>query len=971
METNTPPELEHENEVASATTEGAAPEALEAAGENDGEAEGGSQARAAKSEDPKDVKPKTAMEHWLKRQFTGHSLRGMLEALKQMEAGVPVPYLAFFGADLTGGLKSSELYRLLDAREEWKEISRKQQHLISEITSQGKLSDELKTAIERSSDLDRLEDLYAPFKLKRQTLGVQARDAGLGVLADYLWNKAHGIETEELPGETLADKAAPFVKPETKYADVEGVLKGVQDILVERIAEAFELRSLVRSTVFRRSKIRAAKGSKAKPNSKYSKFFEYQEPIGSLKKPASSHRYLAMRKGWMEDELVLSFERPDEGVLLEKFEEFAAPNKESLGTEVLVNAARLALKGSVFTVMENEAHRHLKEEAEKHVIETLSENLRKKLLRPGLGRKAVMGIDPGSANQPCSLALVDIDGKLLLNIQFKLEEATDTGKAEFLASLENLKIEAIAVAHGPKGKEVREGFRKILEDASKTLPIISVHEHTSSIYSSSPAAKEEFPGLDVSTRRAVFVARYLQDPLSVILRLDPKFLSLGEFQHEVSGGKLRTALGRTIEGAVNFAGVDPNFAPAHVLAKVAGLSPELAKALVTTREASPLQTREDLKKVPGLGDRFEYAAGFLRVMNSPEGLDTTFVHPKHYEAVKAFAATQGAADVFSLSEEQLNALEAEASLNEAIGSTNLKHYAYELSHKGEDPRGDFSQFEYDPELKSLADLKKDHAYAGVVTNVTSFGAFVDLGIEQDGLVHISELTDALAKNPFDSLFPGDVVTVWVSGVNEEKKQISLTMKDPSGRAEGRGARKGRGARGERGQRRGRGAPRGEPQVGADGQPIAAAAGAEGAEGAPRENRGRGRGGRGREREPRKPLVGIVGPNTIGLPTKPGEPKAARPEREARGDRGERGEGGPRGEGRGERREGRGGGDRGPREEKAKRKPTRDPKTGAIVNLSDDFGKVERGGPRLAAKAKPHTFNPFANLKDILKQPKDE
>ncbi|RYZ98667.1 MAG: hypothetical protein EOP11_20345, partial [Proteobacteria bacterium] len=400
----------------------------------------------------------------------------MLEALSQMEAGVPVPYLAFYGADSTGGLKSSELYRLEDAREEWKEISRKQQHLLTEITTQGKLSDELKTAIERSSDLDRLEDLYAPFKLKRQTLGVQARDAGLGALADYLWNKAHGIETAELPGETLAEKAAPFVKAETKYADVDGVLKGVQDILVERIAESFELRSLVRSTVFRRSKIRAAKGSKAKPNSKYSKFFEYQEPIGSLKKPASSHRYLAMRKGWMEDELVLSFERPDEGVLLEKFEEFAAPNKEALGAEVLVNAARLALKGSVFTVMENEAHRHLKEEAEKHVVETLSENLRKKLLRPGLGRKAVMGIDPGSANQPCSLALVDGDGKMVVNIQFKLEEATDTGKAEFLASLENLKIEAIAVAHGPRGKEVREGFRKILEDAKKTLPIIAVHE---------------------------------------------------------------------------------------------------------------------------------------------------------------------------------------------------------------------------------------------------------------------------------------------------------------------------------------------------------------------------------------------------------------------------------------------------------------------------------------------------------------
>lgn len=918
----------------------------------------------ARSDDPKDVKPKTPMEHWLKRQFPGQSLRGMLEALKEMEAGTPVPYLAFFGGDLTGGLKSSDLYKLEDARADWQEISRKQQHLLTEIKAQGKLTDELKLSIERSSDLDRLEDLYAPFKLKRQTLGVQARDAGLEPLANYLWDKAHGVETAELPGETLNDKAAPFVKADTKYADVEGVLKGVQDILVERIAEAFELRSLVRSTVFRRSKIRAAKGSKAKPNSKYSKFFEYQEPIGSLKKPSASHRYLAMRKGWMEDELVLSFERPDEGILLEKFEEFAAPNKESLGAEVLVNAARLALKGNVFTVMENEAHRHLKEEAEKHVIETLSENLRKKLLRPGLGRKAVMGIDPGSANQPCSLALVDESGKLVLNLQFKLEEATDTGKQEFLASLENLKIEAIAVAHGPKGKEVREGFRKILEDASKTLPIISVHEHTSSIYSSSPAAKEEFPALDVSTRRAVFVGRYLQDPLAVILRLDPKFLSLGEFQHEVSHGKLRAALGRAVEGAVNFVGVDPNFAPAHVLSRVAGVNGELAKALVTAREAAALSSREDLKKVPGFGEKtFEHAAGFLRVMSSLEQLDHTFVHPKFYDGIKAFAAAQGATGVFALGQDQLEKLEHDADLVAAIGARNLKNVRYELSHPGEDPRGDFRQFEYDPSLKSLADLKKDQAYPGVVTNVTSFGAFVDLGIEQDGLVHISELTDALAKNPFDSLFPGDVVTVWVSGVNEEKKQISLTMKDPGARAP-RGERRPRGERGaprgERGPRRPR-APRGEQQPGAEG--AVAAAGAEGA--APAQG-----GGRDRFRGPR--------PEGRGGPRGGGERRDRFRGRPQGGEPAQGGPGAPAGEGReareggrGPRPEGRGG----PRrdEKRAPKKPTRDPKTGAVVNLSDDFGKMERGGPRLASKAKPHTFNPFANLANMLKdkQAKDE
>jgi protein Tex len=872
-----------------------------------------------------DVKPKTPMEHWLRRQLPSHNLRSLLEALKKLEQGVPVPYLAFFCGEETGGLKTDDLYRLLDLKAEWDEIARKQSHMLQEVKAQGKLTDELKLLIERSSDLDRLEDLYAPFKLKRQTLGVHAREAGLAPLADYFWAKAHNLETEELPGATAEEKAAPFAKAESKYADTAAVLKGVQDILVERIAESFELRSLVRSTVLRRSKIRAGKGPKAKGNSKYTKFFDYQEPIGSLKKASAAHRYLAMRRGWMEDELVLSFDRPDEGVLLEKFEEAACPNKESPGAELLVQAARLALKGSIYTVMENEAHRHMKEEAERHVIESLAETLRKKLLRPGIGRKAVMGVDPGNVNHPSALALLDLDGKLLLNLTYKIEEA-DANKQEFLTSLENLRIEAIAVAHGPRSKEVREGFQKILDEAGKKIPIVSIHEHTSSIYCSSPAAKEEFPQLDVTARRAVFVARYLQDPMAVILRLDPKFLSLGEFQHEVNQSKLRHALERAIEAAVNFVGVDPNYAPPHVLAQVAGLNQDLAKAIVAYRENHKLLNREDLKKVPGLNSRFDFCAGFLRILESGEKLDTTFIHPRFYEAVRAFAAAQGAADAFALTEEQRAKAESEETLVAAIGARNAHHVAFELGHAGEDPRGDFAVFEYDPSLKSLADLKKDQSYPGVVTNVTSFGAFVDIGIEQDGLVHISELTDAAAKNPFDTLYPGDPVTVWVSNVNEEKKQISFTMK-PAGNRPARGERRPRreGSGGEQRPRRPR-PPRGpRPAQAATGESAAAQTG---------ENQAAGHG------------AGHA-PNQEGR-------GHDRPRGRFRGREG--------GEGRREARE-----DRAPRKPK---KPTRDPKTGAIVKLDDEDSRT-RGGPKLPSKAKPMNFNPFANLANMLKDKQDK
>lgn len=884
---------------------------------------------------PGDVKAKTPMEHWLRRQFPGHTLKGMLEALRLMGEGVPVPYLAFYGRDLTGGLKSADLFKLLDAKQEWEELFRRQQHMLQEIQAQGKMTDELKLQIERSSDLDRLEDLYAPFKLKRQTLGVQAREAGLGVLADYVWKKGHNEETEELPGDTLEAKATAFAKADGKYVDAAAVLKGVQDILVERIAEAFELRSLVRSTVFRRSKIRSAKGSKAKPNSKYAKFFEYQEPIGSLKKSGSSHRYLAMRKGWMEDELVLSFERPDEGLLLEKFEEFACPVKDSIGAEVLVQAARLALKGSVYTVMENEAHRHLKEESEIHVIEMLSENLRKKLLRAGFGRKPVVGIDPGSAQHPCALALVDADGKMVLNLTMKFEEITDSAKQEILQSLANLKIQAIAVAHAPRAKEVRDGLRKILAEGGLTLPIVSVHEHSANIYASSPAGKEEFPGLDMNTRRAVFVARYLQDPLSVLLRLDPKFLSLGEMQHEVNQGKLRAALSRAMDLSVNFVGADPNHAPAHVLARVAGLDMEAAKEIVAEREKAPFKNREDLKRLPSVARRFDYAAGFLRFENSDEALDRGSVPPKHYAAVKTFLAKVGSAPGHALTPEQLAAYDTDADLKAALGEGFHALLRYELEQPGSDPRGAFGSVEYNAELKTLADLKPNTAYPGVITNLTSFGAFVDIGIEQDGLVHISELPG----NPFDSIFPGDPVTVWVSNVNTEKQQISLTMK-PAG---GRGAGRPRGERGKpRGERRPR-PPRGEAAAGAAG----AAPGAEGApgEGAPRPPRGdrRPRGDRFRGRDGERQARGPGGPGGPGGAGGPGG--EGRPER-----------GGPRGER----------ADRKPREDRKPKKPTRDPKTGAIVKLDEHEGRGERGGPRLQTKAKPHTFNPFANLANILK-----
>ena len=614
-----------------------------------------------------------------------------------------------------------------------------------------------------------------------------------------------------------------------------------------------------------------------------------------------------MRKGWMEDELALSFERPDEGILLEKFEEYACPHKDSIGAPVLIQAARLALKGNVYTVMENEAHRHLKEEAERHVIESLCETLKKKILRPGFGRKPVMGINPGTKELASSLALVDPDGKLLLHLDFKFEDLTDALKQEFLQSLQNLKIEAIAVAHGPGAKEVREGFNALLESGGMKLPIITVHEHSANIFASSPAAKEEFPDLDLNKRRAVFVARFLQNPLMVFLKLDPKFFSLGEFQHDVNQGKLRHALTRAMDYCVNFVGPDANYTPAFVLTHVAGLNADLAKAIVQWREAhGAFTSREDLKKVPGFEPIFEYASGFLRVEKG-ETLDNTFVHPKFYTPVKAYLDSIGG--IANFTGEKIDALLKDEKIVASIDPTNLESVQYELGHLGEDPRGEFEIFEYDPNLKSIADLKKETYYRGIVTNVTSFGTFVDIGIEQDGLVHLSELGNNVAKNPFDNLFPGDIVTVWVTNVNEEKKQISFTMKNPSARSPRGDRRPPR--RTDRAPRRS--PPRGRPE-GANMQ----AGGAPGShmDGQPQQrgertfnDRNGGAGGTAEDGQRRferrhggKPFDRLKGKEGEG----PAKPK---------------------------------------RDDRKPKKPQRDPKTGAVVKLDEEDGRV-KGGPRM-------------------------
>lgn len=853
--------------------------------------------------------PSPAFDQWFKRQqpqIPAAGARGLLQAMA--EGAVPA-HLVHNRADSVAGITLRQAYRVLTAEHEWQEIQRRQHALLQELEKSGQLNPELKQTIERSHDLDKLEDLYHPFKPKKSQLVQQAREAGLTALADELWALAHGETPASVTsGSTLAEKAASLAKPESKYPDAETVLKGVADLLVERIAENSELRGLVRQAVHRRSKLRSQKGPKAKQNSKFTRYFDYQEPVGSLRKPEASFRYLQMRKGWMDDELVVSFDRPEEGALLEKFEAFACPNKESIGSELLLTSARLALKGNVYTVMENDTHRFLKEIAEHDVIESLTESLVKKLRQPCLGAAPVMGVEAGSEGQ-VHAAVVDASGKLLVNTTLKLEDAIaqESVRKEFLQSFDNFKLQAVAVCHGPKAKIIRQQLAQLLQDGGHTQPVLVVHEHFSNIFASNNAAKEEFPELSTDVRRAVFVARYLQDPLTVVVKLDPKFLCLSELHSELNPGQLRRAVNQTLEAAACAVGVDVNRSPAELLAHLPGISLDLAKTIVAEREKrTRFQSREELKTVPGVdGKIYEQTSSFLRIRGGSEPLDATGIHPQHYAAVRTYAAKAGIALTQPLTAEQAAAMAQDPELSAAVGAMQAQLLAEELGYFGQDVRGAFSPFQPVAPAGGLEGLQKDSPYTGVVTNVTGFGAFVDIGLEQDGLVHTSQF-DADAKNPLDGLVPGEIVQVWLMGVNLEKKQLSFTMKPKAARPERR----------------------------------------------PRPPRREARDGEARQaRRPRPPRQGQgTGAQAAGGPPAGAE---GQPPRERRHDRPRRGEGK---------------GDRPQRADGPKRppkKPMRDAKTGALMKMDDHSESLPRG-TRVASKAKVTTFNPFANLGQMLK-----
>src|SRR5581483_2284800 len=690
---------------------------------------------------------------------------------------------------------------------EWDAILARQAFILEEIERQKKLTPELREQVIATFDRDALEDLYLPYKRKRQSRAAVARAAGLEPLADWIWGCGHGTETPQ-PGQTLELWAFTFRDEEKGFPDAESAIRGAADILIERLAESLELRDLVRRELREKGFVVSRRGKKPKPNSRFEKYFEHREAVASLLKPENSHRYLAIRRGVAEEELAVAIEAGPEDDLDERlvrgFAAAACTVPDSPGADVLARVARTALQEHVRPAIETEVHKALRQVADDVAIEIFAANVRKVLLSPPLGPKAVLAVDPG-IRTGCKVAVVDDAGSFVKSAVLKLksDESRSQAKEELLGLVRDTEVQAIAVGNGTGSREAESFVRSALGESASTVPVALVNEAGASIYSASDVARAEFPDLDVTVRGAISIGRRLQDPLAELVKIDPKHIGVGQYQHDIPPHRLKRRLDQVVESCDNQVGIDLNTASTHLLTHVSGIGEALAEAIVDHRAKNGLfRSRRQLLDVARFGAKaFEQAAGFLRIRDGDHPLDATGVHPEAYEALERFAGEIGktARDLVGTGAALVRESEA---LRTALGSFTFDDVVQELASPGRDPRDEFVPFRFREDVHEIADLKPGMTCPGIVTNVTSFGAFVDVGVHQDGLVHVSQLSDRFVRDPRDVVSPGDRVEVRVLEANAEKGQISLSMR----RAErpARGEARAAGANGDpRSRERGR------------------------------------------------------------------------------------------------------------------------------------------------------------------------
>lgn len=684
--------------------------------------------------------------------------------LALLDEGATVPFISRYRKELTGSLNEVQITAIRDRVQQLRDLDKRKEAVLKSIQDQGKLTPELETLVRGAETMSTLEDIYLPYKPKRRTRALIAREKGLQALADQLLAQNAG---------DIDAFTQQFLNEELAVNSVEEALAGARDIIAETIAEDAEVRAQLRKVFLEKGKFvsRVIPG-KEEEAQKYKDYFEWSESLDK----APSHRVLAMRRGEKEELLYLDVEVEEDFVIPKiEFIYIKGNNEASKQVELaLYDGYKRLLKPS----METEIRVLTRQRADEEAIKVFADNVRQLLLAAPLGQKRLMAIDPGFRTG-CKTVVLDAQGNLLENTAiFPHNGAGGIAEAErtikYLVS--KYDVEAIAIGNGTAGRETEDFVRKL---GLKDVTIVMVNESGASIYSASEVAREEFPDYDVTVRGAVSIGRRLMDPLAELVKIDPKSIGVGQYQHDVDQNKLQTALDDTVVSCVNAVGVELNTASKQILSYISGLGPALAQQIVNYRkENGPFGSRRELKKVPRLGDKaFEQAAGFLRIRNAKHPLDASAVHPERYSLVEQMAKDLGVEVIELMKEEQLRKkIDLKKYISDEVGLPTLNDIIAELAKPGLDPREQFEAFSFTDGVNAISDLKVGMKLPGIVTNITNFGAFVDIGVHQDGLVHLSQMANHFVSDPHEVVKVQQPVMVTVTEVDEKRKRIALSMK---------------------------------------------------------------------------------------------------------------------------------------------------------------------------------------------------
>ncbi|GAB3900478.1 Tex family protein [Larkinella knui] len=693
--------------------------------------------------------------------FLNLNVRQVTNTVQLLDDGATVPFIARYRKEATGQLDEVQIGSIKDTYQKLLDLDKRRDVILKSIGDQGKLTTELRQKIESTGSITELEDLYLPYKPKRKTRATIAIEKGLEPLAKLIFGQREAA---------IEKKASSFLNDQV--ATVSDALQGARDIMAEWINEDADARQRIRNLFEREAIIRSVvRKDKETAGIKYKDYFDFAEPLRRV----PSHRLLAIRRGEAEGILAVSIS-PDEQTALERLDRHFLRHGPSESIDQVAMAVKDSYKRLIKPSIETEFENVSKQKADQEAIKIFADNLRQLLLSPPLGQQRVLAIDPGFRTG-CKVVCLDAQGNLLTNDVIYPDSRREQAQQTLLKLVAQYQIEAITIGNGTAGRETEDFVRSL--NFGKTIPLFMVSEQGASIYSASEVARQEFPDQDITVRGAISIGRRLMDPLAELVKIDPKSIGVGQYQHDVDQNELKNSLDRVVESCVNQVGVSLNTASSHLLRYVSGLGPQLAQNIVEYRaQNGPFQSRDQLKKVPRLGAKaFEQSAGFLRIDKAKNPLDNSAVHPESYAVVERMARDLKCTVTDLVKKTDLQKqIKPELYVTETVGLPTLRDILAELEKPGRDPRESLAVFEYDERVRKPEDLREGMLLPGVVTNVTAFGAFVDIGVKQDGLVHISQLSNQFVSDPRQVVSVHQKVQVKVLEVDLQRKRIALTMK---------------------------------------------------------------------------------------------------------------------------------------------------------------------------------------------------